>query len=169
MASSGASLHFLLHCQSSTRGTRPQGIVSLTSSFPLSLLLPLFVDFQRTFLKEMKNFMSYFLFNFFRFFLCTPLPTSHLRKWACAWPAAKLIMDERSASCRIVSPRVASQRGAINIIFNSRAAHFRAPLMKHANHRIRTKTERKVRWITVKGGAEGDCRPWLISCARSSA
>lgn len=77
--------------------------------------LSLFVDFQRTFLKEMKNFMSYFLFNFFRFFLCTPLLSPHLRKWACAWPAAKLIMDERSASCRIVSRRLASRRNVAQL------------------------------------------------------
>lgn len=81
----------------------------------LSLSLSFFVDFQRTFLKEMKNFMSYFLFNFFRFFLCTPLLSPHLRKWACAWPAAKLIMDERSASCRIVSPRLASRRNVAQL------------------------------------------------------
>lgn len=77
--------------------------------------LSLFVDFQRTFLKEMKNFMSYFLFNFFRFFLCTPLLSPHLRKWACAWPAAKLIMDERSASCRIVARRLASRRNVAQL------------------------------------------------------
>lgn len=80
---------------------------SLRLSFPLSLSL--FVDFQRTFLKEMKNFMSYFLFNFFLFFFFLLCHFPHLRKWACAWPAAKLIMDERSASCRIVSPRNVAQ------------------------------------------------------------
>lgn len=82
----------------------------LSLSFSLSLSIS-----NALFLKEMKNFMSYFLFNFFRFFLCTPLPTPHLRKWACAWPAAKLIMDERSASCRIVSRRLASRRNVAQL------------------------------------------------------
>lgn len=114
-----ASLHFLLHCQSSTSCHLSAGNCNTRPAERRPLC-----RFERTFLGEMKNFMSYFLFNFFHFFSVASRffllrrPSGRVRG-----QRPKLIMDESSKS-QVASLRVASQRSAINIIFNSELPTF---------------------------------------------
>lgn len=106
-SSSGASLHFLLHCQSSRDegGTRPStGNIARAPESDVFL----FVDFNALFSRKWKILCHIFYLIFFAFFFLfwAPFP----QKWACAWPAAKLIMDERrAASCRVASRRNVAQ------------------------------------------------------------